>query len=126
MRKYIAILVAALTAAGIYAREIKSDQPVTVTGKLGFYRDKEDGTMITITSNDVVVPSNPDEWYLNVEPPVPVQRVAIDLRENDPRFRELKKAAAEGKSVTLRGSSTLWARHVKRAHPDVLLFQLAP
>ena len=126
MTKYIAILAAALTAVSIHAREIKSDQPVTVTGKLGFYRDKEDGTMITVTSNDVVVPNNPDDWYVNVKIPVPVKRVAIDLPENDPRFRELKKAASEGKSVTLRGSFRLWARHVKRGHSDVLLFQLAP
>ncbi len=110
----------------IYAREIKSDQQVTVTGKLGFYRDKEDGTMITITSNDVVVPGNPDQWYVNVKPPIPVKRVAIDLPENDLRFKELKKAASESKSVTLRGFFVLWERHVKRARPDILLFQLAP
>ena len=66
MRKYIAILVAAFAAVNLNAREIKSDQPVTITGKLGSYTDKEDGFTITITSNDVVVQSNPDEWYVNV------------------------------------------------------------
>ena len=87
MRKYIAILVAAFTAVNINAREIKSDQPVTVTGKLGTYTDKEDGFTINITSNDVVVQSNPDEWYRNVPKSLPVKRklfifltMILDLR----------------------------------------------
>ena len=56
MRKCIAILVAACAAVNVNAREIKSDQPVTITGKLGSYTDKEDGFKITITTDDVVVP----------------------------------------------------------------------
>jgi hypothetical protein len=126
MRKYIAILVATCVAVNLNAREIKSHQLVTITGKLGSYTDKEDGFTITITSDDVVVQSNPDEWYQSVPRSLPVKRVAIYLPDNDPRFKELKKKAAEGKTVTLRGSFRQWDRHVKLGRPDVLLFELAP
>ena len=126
MRKYIAILVAACVAVNLNAREIKSHQLVTITGKLGSYTDKEDGFTITITSDDVVVQSNPDEWYQTVPRSLPVKRVAIYFPDNDPRFKELKKKAAEGKTVTLRGSFRQWDRHVKLGRPDVLLFELAP
>jgi hypothetical protein len=126
MRKYIAIWVAVLTAMNIYAKEIKSDETVTVTGKLGSYTDKEDGFQITITSNDVVVQRNPAEWYQNVPKVLPVKRVAIFLSDKDPRFKELKKGASDGKTVTLRGSFRQWDRHVKLGRPDVLCFELAP
>lgn len=56
MKNCVAILIVALATAGISADEIKSDQPVSVTGKLGFYTDKEDGFTITITADHVVVP----------------------------------------------------------------------
>jgi hypothetical protein len=36
----------------------------------------------------------------------------------------LKKEAAAGKTVTLRGSFHMWARHVKLGRHDVLFFRL--
>jgi hypothetical protein len=74
----------------------------------------------------VVVQSNPDNWYVDVPKSLPVKRVAIGFAEDDPRFKELKKKAAEGKTVTLRGSFRQWDRHVKLGRPDVLLFELTP
>ena len=108
-------MVAALTALSANAGQIKSGQQVTITGKLGSYTDpKEDGFVITITTNDVVVKGDSDpDWYEDVPTSLPVKNVAIFNAEKDPRFKELKKEAAEGKTVTLRGSFHMWARHVK-------------
>jgi hypothetical protein len=126
MKKHLAILVAVLTASA-NAGQIKSGQQVTITGKLGSYTDpKEDGFMITITTNDVVVKGDSDpEWYEDVPTSLPVKNVAIFNADKDLRFKELKKEAAEGKTVTLRGSFHMWARHVKLGRHDILAFDLA-
>ena len=126
MKNCVAILIVALATAGISADEIKSDQPVSVTGKLGFYTDKEDGFTITITADHVVVPANVDNWHNAVPKSIPVKRVAIDLSDNDPRLKELTKRASEGKIVTLHGSFRLWERHIKLGRRDVLIFHLTP
>ena len=55
MKSVFAILVAILAAGSVYARDIKSGELVTITGKLGSYTEKEDGFTITITTDDVVV-----------------------------------------------------------------------
>jgi hypothetical protein len=127
MKKHLAILVAVLTTASANAGQIKSGQQVTITGKLGSYTDpKEDGFMITITTNDVVVKGDSDpDWYEDVPTSLPVKNVAIFNADKDPRFKELKKEAAEGKTVTLRGSFHMWARHVKLGRHDILAFDLA-
>ena len=123
MKNCVAILIVALATAGISADEIKSDQPVSVTGKLGFYTDKEDGFTITITADHVVVPANAGNWHNAVPKSIPVKRVALDLSDNDPRLKELTKRASEGKIVTLHGSFRLWERHIKLGRRDVLIFR---
>jgi hypothetical protein len=96
----------------INAREIKTDQRVTVTGKLGSYTDKgEDGFMLTITTNDVVIPG--DNWHGVVPAALSVKHAAIYLSEDDPRFKELKREASEGKTVTLQSSFRIWERQHK-------------
>jgi hypothetical protein len=124
--KWMVILVATLAAASVYAAQIESGQQVTITGRLGSYTDKgEDGFMLTITTNDVVVKGTSDnDWYDGFATPIPVKNVAIYNANTDPRFKELKKEAAAGKTVTLRGSFQMWARHVKLGRHDVLFFRL--
>ncbi len=67
MKSVFAILVAILAAGSVYARDIKSGELVTITGKLGSYTEKEDGFTITITTDDVVVkgPAIPNGWLVN-------------------------------------------------------------
>lgn len=55
MKSVFAILVAILATGSVYAKEIKSGEIVTITGKLGSYTEKEDGFTITITTDDVVI-----------------------------------------------------------------------
>jgi hypothetical protein len=123
--KWMAIFVGTLAAASVHAAQIESGQQVTITGKLGSYTEKEDGFTLTIATNDVVVKGASDnDWYEGFETPIPVKNVAIFSAETDPRFKELKKEAAAGKTVTLRGSFHMWARHVKLGRHDVLFFRL--
>ena len=120
-------IVATLAVASVHAAQIESGKQVTITGKLGSYTDKgEDGFILTITTNDVVVKGASDnDWYDGFATPIPVKNVALYNADTDPRFKELKKEAAEGKTVTVRGSFHMWARHVKLGRHDVLLFMLA-
>ena len=128
MKRTILLLtaLASLTIA-THANEIQigfpkeKDTQITLTGKLGSYKDKEDGFMITITTNDVAVPRDPTDWSNALPNSIPVKQVAI---YNSDKHPELKKAAAEGKTVTLRGSLAIWERHLKLGRHDVLMFTL--
>ena len=128
MKSVFAILVAILAAGSVYAREIKFGEIVTITGKLGSYTEKEDGFTITITRDDVVIVKGPgdSEWMAGDSDSFPAKKVGIFDADKDPRFKELKKGAAEGKTVTLKGAFYIWQRHVKRGLPNVLMFKLAP
>jgi hypothetical protein len=78
MKSIIAMLVAVLVAGSVYAREIKSGEIVTITGKLGSYTQKEDGFTITITTDDVVAKGPGDtEWMAGESDSFPVKKVGI-------------------------------------------------
>jgi hypothetical protein len=87
------------------AGNIPSETPVSVTGKLSLDKDR----VVYITSNDSVVPGKADSRQHGT---VPMRHIPIDSNDyktNGPqlkefqRYAELRKEAAEGKTVTLQG-----------------------
>jgi hypothetical protein len=128
MKKHITILVAVLSAASLNAKDIQAPQrgeaehppTITLTGKLGF--DMFDGEKsVIIDTDDRLVPGkNPDYWPMNGPSSYPAKRVIIWISKNE--HKELWAEAAEGKTVTLRGSLKVPERSAKLGHPRVALF----
>jgi hypothetical protein len=76
----LAILIAILAATDLQAKEIKigcfgAPTLIVLTGKLGSYTDKEDGSVVTITTNDVAI--LPTDCSPNLPTSLPIKNVAV-------------------------------------------------
>jgi hypothetical protein len=102
------------------AGEAEHSAIITITGRLGF--EVYDGTRsVTIDTDDRLVSGkNPDFWPADGPRSYPAKHVIVWISKEE--HKEIWAAAAQGKTVTLRGVLAIPERSVKLGQPRVAFF----
>jgi hypothetical protein len=102
------------------AGEAEHPPIITITGQLGF--EMYDGVKSVIINTDdrLVSGKNPDFWPTDGPRSYPAKHVIVWISKEE--HKEIWAAAAQGKTVTLRGVLAVPERSVKLGQPRVAFF----
>jgi hypothetical protein len=102
------------------AGEAEHPPIITITGKLGFEMYDGVKSVIINTNDRLVSGKNPDYWPMDGPRSYPAKHVIVWISKEE--HKQIWAAAAQGRTVTLRGVLKIPERSVKLGQPRVAFF----